>query len=55
MENLPYELQLHIIKFMRHPVADLFRCASVEYYFDEDEGETFVQLVPSQTVFTKDT
>ena len=42
MENLPYELQLNIIKFMRHPVADLFRCASVEYYYDEDEGETFV-------------
>ena len=30
------------MKFMRHPVADLFRCVSVEYYFEEDEGETFV-------------
>ena len=42
MENLPCELKWHIMKFMRHPVADLFRCVSVEYYFDEDEGETFV-------------
>ena len=42
MESLPSEIQWNIIKYMRHPVAELFRCVSVEYYFDEDEGETFV-------------
>ena len=31
MENLPSEIQWNIIKYMRHPVAELFRCESVEY------------------------
>ena len=44
MENLPSEIQWNIIKYMSHPVAELFRCVSVEYYFDEDEGGTFVYL-----------
>ena len=42
MEKLPSEIQWNIIKCMRHPVAEMFRCVSVEYDFDEDDGETFV-------------
>ena len=40
--NLPGEIQWNIIKFMRHPMADAFHMISHEYFFDEDEGETFV-------------
>ena len=32
MENLPIELQWNIMKFMRHPIADVFQCVVMEAY-----------------------
>jgi hypothetical protein len=45
MENvlghLPGEIQWNIIKYMRHPVADVFLRVSNNYDWDETKGETF--------------
>ena len=40
MENLPVEIQWNIIKFMRHPVAEMFKAAKEEHkdyiiYYDD--------------------
>ena len=40
MENLPIEIQWNIIKFMRHPVAEMFMFAKEEHkdyirYYDD--------------------
>ena len=37
MENTPNEIQWNIIKFMRHPIAEVFKDASVGIsYLDDD-------------------
>ena len=32
MENLPIEIQWNIMKFMRHPIADVFQGVVMEAY-----------------------
>ena len=41
LAKLPGEIQWHIIKYMRHPVADVFLKVSNNYVWDERKGETF--------------
>ncbi len=40
--NLPDEVQWNIIKYMKHPIADVFNMIKEKYYYDEDDGETCV-------------
>ena len=45
MENvlmtLPGPLHWHVMKYLRHPVADVFLRLSNNYDWDEEKGETF--------------
>ena len=38
MENLPSEIQWNIMKFMKHPVADMFTVASADITYLDDDG-----------------
>lgn len=39
--NLPGPLHWHVIKYLRHPVVDVFLRLSNNYDWDEEKGETF--------------
>ena len=39
--ELPQDVEWQIIKFMRHPIADMYLIENSECISDDDEGETF--------------